>query len=199
MGAVRGRCLLIVVTIGTKGPFPRLLRALEGYRDAHPGERIWVQHGDSPLPTGMEGVPLTPRDDLLARMKQADVVVSHAGCGALLDAISLGHAPVVVPRLARHGEHVNDHQLELLEALAAAGRIVPCVEEDGLAGAVQEARGRRGAATGGSSRASGLVRALHDDVRTLGGGQRRRRSLALALMQLATPLAPARSHDDGIR
>jgi UDP-N-acetylglucosamine transferase subunit ALG13 len=53
----------------------------------------------------------------------ARVVVTHAGAGTLLAALEGGRSVVAVPRLASLGEHVDDHQLELCEALERAGLI----------------------------------------------------------------------------
>jgi UDP-N-acetylglucosamine transferase subunit ALG13 len=61
--------------------------------------------------------------ELAALMDEAAVVVSHAGVGSILCALRAGHVPVVVPRLARHGETVDDHQLELARRLQANGLV----------------------------------------------------------------------------
>jgi UDP-N-acetylglucosamine transferase subunit ALG13 len=113
---------MILGVTGTGTSFQRLVDALAVYARAS-GESVWVQHGPCDLRSPLEGAPFLPHDEMLARMRQARAIVTHAGCGTLLDAISLGHKPVVVPRLKRYGEHVNDHQLELLDALSAEERI----------------------------------------------------------------------------
>jgi len=70
------------------------------------------------LPPGsLTGVPYLPRRDLLKRLQTSDAVVVHCGVGAVLDALSVGRRPIIMPRLRRFGEHVNDHQLELADAL----------------------------------------------------------------------------------
>lgn len=123
-------------------PFPRLVNALADYACSS-GARVWVQHGAAKLTPPLEGVSLLPREDLLAKVRAADVVVTHAGCGSISDAFHLGHVPVVVPRLARHEEHVNDHQLELVDVLSAEDRIVAVHDVAELPGAIMHAAGRR--------------------------------------------------------
>ena len=44
-----------------------------------------------------------------------------------MTALRLGHAPIVVPRLHRFGEHVDDHQLDIARRLQERG-LVRCVE-----------------------------------------------------------------------
>jgi UDP-N-acetylglucosamine transferase subunit ALG13 len=68
--------------------------------------------------------------------------VTHTGVGSVLCAREAGHVPVVVPRLHRFGEHVDDHQLELVAALGADGHVVPVTDIAGLTAAVEKA-GRR--------------------------------------------------------
>jgi UDP-N-acetylglucosamine transferase subunit ALG13 len=51
----------------------------------------------------------------------ADVVVSHAGVGSTIEALDSGHFPIVVPRRAAFGEHVDDHQVPLAVDVAKRG------------------------------------------------------------------------------
>jgi UDP-N-acetylglucosamine transferase subunit ALG13 len=62
-----------------------------------------------------------PAHELAAAMREADVVVAHAGVGAALDAFEAGRHPILVPRRLDRGEHVDDHQRQVAEALAARG------------------------------------------------------------------------------
>ena len=43
----------------------------------------------------------------------ADVVVTHAGVGTILNLLEWGVHPVVVPRRKTRGEHVDDHQMQI--------------------------------------------------------------------------------------
>lgn len=45
--------------------------------------------------------------------KDADLVITHAGVGTILKLLDMGIYPVVVPRRREHGEHVDDHQLQI--------------------------------------------------------------------------------------
>lgn len=72
--------------------------------------------------TDVAGLPLTatvrmPQHDLHEAMAQADVVVAHAGIGSALGALNAGRCPVLVPRRARRGEHVDDHQVQIAREL----------------------------------------------------------------------------------
>jgi UDP-N-acetylglucosamine transferase subunit ALG13 len=113
---------VIFVTFGTHHqPFPRLLEALASL----PGDDLVVQHGHSPAPSGVrEAVEFLGFGEMLEHVRTADVVVTHAGVGSILLARREGHMPVVVPRLHRHSEHVDDHQVELTDALSEQGKVI---------------------------------------------------------------------------
>lgn len=52
-------------------------------------------------------------------IERADIVVTHAGVGTVLDVLDAGKVPVVVPRTAARHEHVDDHQKDLAQYLDA--------------------------------------------------------------------------------
>jgi UDP-N-acetylglucosamine transferase subunit ALG13 len=121
---------VILVTVGTnEARFDRLLRAL----DALPGgEELVVQHGPSPVrPAGATCVDFLPFDDLAAEIRRARVVITHAGVGSTIASLLNGKRPVVVPRLAREGEAVDDHQVAFGRRLHHAG-LVRFVEDPAL-------------------------------------------------------------------
>jgi UDP-N-acetylglucosamine transferase subunit ALG13 len=83
--------------------------------------------------------------EMIESMEAADVVVCHAGAGSILCALRAGHTPVVVPRLKRYQETVDDHQVEFSRALAAEGKVIAVEDLDDLSAAVEGAPSRRSA------------------------------------------------------
>jgi exopolysaccharide biosynthesis glucuronosyltransferase PssE len=113
---------MIFVTIGTSEPFDRLLRALEGSAN---GEPMLIQRGFSQVaPRHASVVDFMTFDDFMDAVRRARVTVTHAGAGSVLAVISLGKRPVVVPRLRRFGEAVDDHQLPFARRLHEAGLVL---------------------------------------------------------------------------
>jgi UDP-N-acetylglucosamine transferase subunit ALG13 len=147
---------LIFVTVGThQQPFDRLLGAL-GQLD---GDDLIVQYGPAEPPPGVaRAEPYMPFERVLACMREAETVITHAGVGSILCARREGHAPLVVPRRHDLGEHVDDHQAELVRALEPRGGIVAVWNVADLGAAV--AGSRRHAA-----RPAGTAEALADAVR----------------------------------
>jgi UDP-N-acetylglucosamine--N-acetylmuramyl-(pentapeptide) pyrophosphoryl-undecaprenol N-acetylglucosamine transferase len=106
--------LRIFVTLGTIQPyrFDSLIDAVLATGLAGP-ETVW-QTGVS----NREGLPGSAHeqmeaDDFLAAIDSADVVITHAGVGTVIQLLELGKSPVVVPREKMRGEHVDDHQFQI--------------------------------------------------------------------------------------
>lgn len=57
-------------------------------------------------------------------MSTCDVVITHAGTGALFSAIKKGKKVIAVARLSQYGEMINDHQIEIVNKLASEGYIL---------------------------------------------------------------------------
>ena len=79
------------------------------------------------------------RDTFGDCMAQADLVITHAGTGAIIGAVKQGKKVIAVPRLAKYGEHVDDHQLQIVEQFSQMNIIEPCWETDQLADAYTSA------------------------------------------------------------
>ena len=131
---------MIFVTVGTnEARFDRLLLAVDGLAA---GEELIVQHGPSPVrPSGATAVDFLSFDEMVATMRRARVVVTHAGVGSVMTSLLAGKRPIVVPRLHRYEEAVDDHQLPFGRRLADAGLVVFCEEPDGVAAAVAHGSG----------------------------------------------------------
>lgn len=56
-------------------------------------------------------------DDFLSTAASADVVITHAGVGTVIQLLELGKSPVVVPRERIRNEHVDDHQFQISRLL----------------------------------------------------------------------------------
>ena len=132
---------MILLTLGThEQPFDRAVDFVTplGLQDT-----VVVQHGHTPPrpgTPGLEWVRFVEREAMRDLVRDASAVVCHAGVGCIITAISLGKMPVVIPRLARHGEHVDDHQLQITTEMQAAGLAIACLDGAGLPVALAAAR-----------------------------------------------------------
>jgi UDP-N-acetylglucosamine transferase subunit ALG13 len=115
----------VVVTLGGNGEYA-FGRLIERIRDILPAdaEVLW-QLGSTPdqrLPGRV--VSSIPSHELFEALTNADVVIGHAGTGTAITALSAGKLPVLSPRQAAFGEHVDGHQEDLARALADLGLAV---------------------------------------------------------------------------
>lgn len=133
---------MIFVTVGTHHqPFHRLLGALASLATL---DELVVQHGNGPAPPEADlAVAYLSPSEIAGYVDRARAVVMHAGVGSFVVAWRAGHVPVMVPRLRRHGEHVDDHQSQLVRALERERKIVAVWDVDQLADAVRAASPRR--------------------------------------------------------
>ena len=118
---------MIFVTVGTnEARFDRLLHAVDALVL---DEEIVVQCGASPVrPSNAHCVEFLSFDDMVEHMRRARIVVAHAGVGTVLVARANGHRAIVVPRLQRYGEAVDNHQVDFARRLHGVG-LVHLVED----------------------------------------------------------------------
>lgn len=123
----------VVVTVGTDHhPFTRLVGWADSWAASHPEVTVLVQRGVTPATVHAESVEMVPYDALVAAMAGADAVVAQGGPAAIMDARSVGHRPIVVPRRGTLGEHVDDHQVTFTAWMAERGLIHLAGDEDEL-------------------------------------------------------------------
>ena len=113
---------MIYATVGTMYlDFPRLIHAMDAIaKDT--GELVIIQRGmGSTVPAHCEHFDFKPREEIQALQAEARLIVCHGGIGSVIDALHAGKPLLVVPRLKRHGEHNNDHQLDIAQAVERRG------------------------------------------------------------------------------
>ncbi len=128
------------VTVGNdKKPFTRLLQAVTELAPRLPAPVI-VQHGHTPFADARcQPFAFLGMDEFERQLREASLLITHAGAGSILGAIQARKVPIVVPRRAGMHEHVNDHQIELAAQLETTGRIVVVQDVAMLAQAVDAA------------------------------------------------------------
>lgn len=160
---------MVLVTVGnaTQG-FRRLLEAVDGLagQGFFNGEAVLIQRGNDPcfVARHCQQEDWLPMEVFREAVREASVVICHAGAGTLMHVFRAGKVPVAMPRRKKYGEHVDDHQVELVKALVSQGQVVAAYEPEDLPDAVVEARERKRDPTLASSRMVALVTEATDEL-----------------------------------
>lgn len=126
---------MIFVTVGSqKFQFDRLIRAVDALVASGVAKGgAFAQTGACAyVPEHMEHEAFLDREAFRSQMDACDVVVTHGGTGAIIGAVKDGKKVIAVPRLAKYGEHVDDHQIEIVTQFGEMGLIEPCLHPEGL-------------------------------------------------------------------
>lgn len=110
---------MILATVGTQLPFPRLMTALN---DLAPDldEPVIAQTGpDEGQYAALDCRPSLAPAEFSRLFQEARVVVAHAGMGTILSARKWHKPLVILPRRHDLQEHRNDHQLATARHVAA--------------------------------------------------------------------------------
>lgn len=123
---------MIFVTVGThEQPFDRLVKAIDDLKaDGTLQEEVIVQTGYSTyIPKHCQWQKLFPYSQMVELIKDARIVITHGGPSSFIMPIQVGKVPVVVPRMYKFGEHVNDHQVNFCRAVVQRQGNILVVEE----------------------------------------------------------------------
>lgn len=134
---------MIFVTLGSqKFPFDRLLQKLdEMIADGAITDRVLAQTGSCTYaPQHFEAVPYMDRPAFASYMAQADLVITHGGTGAIMGGVKNGKKVIAIPRYPKYGEHVDDHQIQIVQQFGELGLIEPCYQVEDLPAALEKTK-----------------------------------------------------------
>lgn len=136
---------MIFVTVGSqKFPFNRLIEKVDQMAgDGVIREEVLIQTGASDyIPRHCRHRDFYDREEFKTMIDTCTVLITHGGVGTVIDAVKRGKKVVAVPRLARYGEHVDNHQLQLLEQFHRMNLIEGCRDVEKLPGALRKVKTR---------------------------------------------------------
>jgi UDP-N-acetylglucosamine transferase subunit ALG13 len=118
---------MIFVTLGTQDkPFNRLLEAVQKQIDNKKIKgKVIVQAGCTKFESkDMEIFDLIPMEEFEKNISECDILITHGGVGSIVDALKRNKVVIAAARLEKYGEHVNDHQLQIIKNFSEAGYII---------------------------------------------------------------------------
>ena len=134
---------MILVMLGTQNnSFHRLLEKIEELiKNDVIKDNVIVQAGYTKFKSDdMQIFDLIPREKLEKYQNQADLIITHGGVGSIITSLKLGKKVIAIPRLHEYGEHVNNHQKEIVELFNNKGYIIGCMDLEKLEEALKKVK-----------------------------------------------------------
>ena len=76
--------------------------------------KVIIQRGYAGyVPKNAESFTFKSNEEIESLYKNAEIVITHAGVGSIMSALSFGRPIIVIPRLSKYHEHKNDHQIDI--------------------------------------------------------------------------------------
>ena len=132
---------MILVMLGTQNnSFHRLLEEIEKLiKSGKIKEKVIVQAGYTKYQSSnMEIFNLIPQKQLEEYQKEANLIITHGGVGSIISSLKMGKKVIAVPRLHQYGEHVNDHQKQIVKTFDEEGYIIGINEVSELEKAIEK-------------------------------------------------------------
>lgn len=125
---------MIFLTVGTQFPFDRLVKAVDDACIEHSfAEEIVAQVCCSSYkPKNFETAQSLEKSLFDNYISQASGIISHAGMGTITIALEHNKPLLVMPRLKKYGEVVNDHQVAISRKFEKLGHILVAYTADEL-------------------------------------------------------------------
>ena len=123
---------MIFITLGSqKFQFNRLLKSVDELIEGGLDEEVFAQIGYSNYkPKNYKYKEFLDREEFSEVINCSDIVITHGGTGAIIGAVKKRKKVIAVPRLAKYGEHVDDHQLQLVSQFRELDLIYSCEDGD---------------------------------------------------------------------
>ena len=134
---------MILVLLGTQNnSFHRLLEEIEkSITDGTIKEEVIVQAGYTKFKSyKMRIIDFVSSEQLEKLQEEANLIITHGGVGSIVTSIEKEKKVIAVPRLHEYEEHVNNHQIEIINRFSEQGCIIGIDKIDDLKSAIQKSK-----------------------------------------------------------
>lgn len=118
---------MILVTLGTQdNSFERLLKEIEHLIEKGIiQEKVIVQAGNTKFESNkMKIIDFVSQKELEEFINKASYIITHGGVGSITEALKQNKKIISVPRKKEYKEHVNNHQMQIVENFNKQGYII---------------------------------------------------------------------------
>ena len=123
---------MIFVTVGThEQPFDRLIKYVDQLKKEKViEEEIVMQTGFGAYkPCCCTWSRFFSYPEMIKYVEKSRIVITHGGPSSFIMPLQIGKIPIVVPRQKQFGEHVNDHQVDFVQAVEKRQKNIIVVEK----------------------------------------------------------------------
>ena len=131
---------MIFVVLGTWGmSFSRPLIEIERLiKNGIIKENVIVQAGATKFKSDMmEVVDFFSKEKFDSYYKEASFIISQSGEGSIMNGLKYDKKVIVIARLIKYGEHIDNHQLDILNTFTSKGYILPWKDNETLEQVIQ--------------------------------------------------------------
>lgn len=118
---------MILVTLGTQdNSFERLLKEIEHLIEKGIiKDEVVVQAGNTKYKSNkMKIIDFVPPKELVEYINKSSYIITHGGVGSITEALKQNKKIIAVPRKKEYKEHVNNHQMQIVENFNKQGYII---------------------------------------------------------------------------
>lgn len=126
---------MIFIALGTqKFQFNRLLKLVDKLvEEKKINDKVFAQIGYSDYkPRNYRFVEFLNKDDFEDNINMCNLLITHGGVGTIISGLNKDKSIIVVPRLAKYYEHVDDHQCEIAKAFSRKKLVLAYNEKEEL-------------------------------------------------------------------
>ena len=134
---------MIFIILGSqKFQFNRLLKAVDDLIESGViTEEVFAQVGYSDyIPRNFKCEKFFDRKELSDFIHKADIIITHGGSGSIVGAVKSKKKTIAVPRKAKYKEHVDDHQIQIIQQFTRQNLICACEDCEQLEAALDMVR-----------------------------------------------------------
>ncbi len=137
---------MIFISVGSqKFQFNRLLAEIDRLIENNTiTDEVFAQIGNSDYkPRNYKYVDFMTQDDFNKLIEKSDIIITHGGTGVIINSIKKGKKVIAIPRLSKYKEHVDDHQIQLINEFKVLNLIEAIHEVDELEKAIKKIKEKR--------------------------------------------------------
>lgn len=155
----------IFIVVGTQEPFDRMIKIIDEWASKNDKHKIFAQISKAVYqPKSFAFTEFISPELFDEHFNNADLIISHAGMGTIISALTAGKPIIVMPRSAKNHEQRNDHQIATAKSFEKLGYVKAVYNETDFIQALNEAEKIKVTKVIGSDASPQLIKAIQNII-----------------------------------